>query len=146
MKISLMHVGLNSSDMVKTLDFYINGLGMKHGWTMSRKGKPWIEYVSVGDNSYLEFFYEKEGRTYSYENGSFKHICLECEDALQYADEIKGRGYELWKEPVMGPDGNWQFWLKDPDGHQIEVIQVSADSPHARERNGESYTSYDFQI
>jgi hypothetical protein len=38
----------------------------------------------------------------------------------------------LDRETVIGLDGNWQAWVKDPDGNAIEFMQLSEDSPQYR--------------
>ncbi len=48
----------------------------------------------------------------------------------------------LDREPVVGLDGNWQAWVKVPDGNAIELMRPSEDSPQreaassAGERDG----------
>ncbi len=41
-------------------------------------------------------------------------------------------GVALDPEPVVGLDGNWQAWVKDPDGNAIELMRLSEDSPQYR--------------
>jgi hypothetical protein len=38
----------------------------------------------------------------------------------------------LDRETVIGLDGNWQAWVKDPDGNEIELMQLSEDSPQRK--------------
>ena len=41
-------------------------------------------------------------------------------------------GVALDPELVVGLDGNWQAWVKDPDGNAIELMRLSEDSPQYR--------------
>lgn len=144
MEIKLSHVGINVSNMEKSLDFYVNGLGFRHAFTFYMNGKKWIEFVEFDNEKYIELFYEKPEREYSYVNGSIRHISFECDDVYTWAEQIKQRGYELMSGPEMGPDYNPQFWIKDPDGHQIEVIQVTENSPHYHSKKYKDYKEYYF--
>lgn len=146
MNIKLSHLGLNVSDMRRSLDFYTRVLGLKHAFSMKLNGNNWIEYLCIDDGQYIELFYEKPDREYSYSNGSFKHLCIETEDAKGYANLIRERGYEIWKEPIVGPDKNVQFWVKDPDGHQIEIMEMDKNSPQETFCREHKYKVYDFHI
>ena len=37
-------------------------------------------------------------------------------------------------KPGFGSDGNVQAWIRDPDGRDIELMQLSPDSEQARNR------------
>ena len=146
MKVKLSHIGFNVSDMEKSIDFYVNGLGLQRAFSYKANGADWIEFIQTDPSHYIELFYEKEGKSYHYENGSFRHLSLECEDCIVYAEEIKSRGYEIWKEPVLGPDHNYQFWVKDPDGHPIEIIDTREHSPHKHNEKFNDFQEYDFDL
>jgi lactoylglutathione lyase len=32
--------------------------------------------------------------------------------------------------PRLGKDGNWQYWITDPDGNRFELMQIMPDSLH----------------
>jgi len=34
-------------------------------------------------------------------------------------------------EPAKGIDNNYQYWITDPDGNRIELMQIMDASPHA---------------
>jgi lactoylglutathione lyase len=41
------------------------------------------------------------------------------------------RGLKIEGEPTRGLDGNFQYWIADPDGNRIELMQINPESPHA---------------
>ena len=44
-------------------------------------------------------------------------------------EDLRTEGVALDQEPVVGLDGTWQAWVKDPDGNAIDLMQLSEDSP-----------------
>ncbi len=142
----LSHCGFNVSNMKKTLKFYTEIMGFERAFSFHMDDNPWIEFIRIAPYQYVELFYEKPNREYNYINGSFKHFCIDVADVRAYAEQIKAKGCELFKEPQLGPDGNWQFWVKDPDGHQIEIIQVDENSPHEQFEKDEKYRVYEFHM
>jgi hypothetical protein len=45
--------------------------------------------------------------------------------------ELAARGSEIAKAPTVGLDHNLQYWIDDPDGNPIELMQIMPDSPQA---------------
>jgi len=144
MNIRLSHVGLNVSNMEKSLQFYTEVMGFERAFSFHLDDRPWIEFVRIAPNQYVELFYEKPNREYSYVNGSYKHLSIDVTDVRLLAEQIRSKGVELFREPGMGPDGNWQFWVKDPDGHQIEIIQIDENSPHSLFEKNQEYAVYEY--
>jgi catechol 2,3-dioxygenase-like lactoylglutathione lyase family enzyme len=58
-------------------------------------------------------------------------LCLLVDDLAATLKDLKARGLPIVGEPAQGLDRNWQYWLKDPDGNPIELMQIVAASPHA---------------
>ena len=126
------HTAYNTSQMDKMLDFYCNGLGFEHAFTLKNDaGNPWIEYMKLAENTFVELFYAspeqlKEGDKH------YHHLCIRVSDIHKIDDYLKSKGIPLlWNGPTMGKDKNWQCWVADPDGNKIEFMYVSPDSPQA---------------
>ncbi|WMJ24274.1 VOC family protein [Paludicola sp. MB14-C6] len=128
MNYSIAHVAFHAADMQKSLDFYCNKLGLSHSFSIQdNDGNPWIEYLKVTDNQFIELFYEKREQVLN----SYAHLCLRVEDIHALAAELKSKGVSLDVEPMQGKDLNWQCWAKDPDGNPIEFMQIDSNSPQA---------------
>jgi hypothetical protein len=54
------------------------------------------------------------------------------DDIHAVCEHLRTEGVALDREPVVGLDGNWQAWVKDPDGNPIELMQLSEDSPQRK--------------
>lgn len=138
---SLAHAGFRVKNMEESFKFYIDGLGFKHKFTMYRqKGdvNPWIEYLEFGDHQFVELFHcreEKKPHPDLREYYSIHHIALIVDDIHAAFKEAKEKGLHIKTEPLLGPDNTWQFWLIDPDGNEIEMMEYTNDSLQLVERD-----------
>lgn len=128
------HVAFRITDLDRALDFYCQALGFREAFRLERDGEPspWIVYLHVAPGQFLELFPGGEGEvTPRGRAAGYNHYCLVVDDMLATLAELRSRGLPADGEPVLGLDGNWQFWLRDPDGNAIELMQISPDSPQA---------------
>ncbi len=150
----LAHVAFNVHDMEKALQFYCEGLGLEHAYTVlyddiydrlmkdhapaealasveKMKGRPWHAYLKIADGQFLELFY-----TYHEEplpgdlsgKCGYQHLCLEVADIHQAWEELTARGVEPTSQIRRGIDRSYQFWVADPDGNRIEIMQYTPQS------------------
>ncbi len=45
--------------------------------------------------------------------------------------QLAERGLPIEGAATLGQDNNWQYWIADPDGNRIELMQIMPQSPHA---------------
>ncbi|HEY6540960.1 MAG TPA: VOC family protein [Ktedonobacteraceae bacterium] len=128
----LGHVAFRIRDLDRSLDFYCNKLGFRKAFHLDREGtpSPWIVYLQVAPGHFIELFPggqgENDPRTIGY-----NHFCLLVDDMATTLKELEARGLPISGEPTLGLDNNWQYWIQDPDGNPIEIMQITANSPHA---------------
>ncbi len=126
----IAHVAYTVSDMEKSLHFYCDQLGFQKAFEIrDDKGKPWINYIKVGKNQFIELFYGGKRKECPQDEAGFSHLCLEVDDIQKAAEELKKKGVIIDVEPKQGKDLNWQCWIRDPDGNRIEFMQISENSP-----------------
>ncbi len=124
------HTAYTVADMKASLHFYCDILGFYHAFSIpDDQGNPWIEYLKVNQNSFIELFYNREGENTP---ASYSHLCLEVDDIDEIARRLEENGVTLDAKPSQGKDKNWQCWAKDPDGNRIEFMQMHPDSPQMR--------------
>lgn len=126
------HVAIFVSDLERSLDFYCNRLGLRRAFHLDREGtpSPWIVYLQIAPGYFLELFSGGANKSVPRSPG-YHHFCLLVDDLAATLKELEASGLPISGEPVRGLDQNWQFWLSDPDGNPIELMQISDDSPHA---------------
>jgi lactoylglutathione lyase len=125
---AISHVALRVKNIERSLDFYVAKLGFKEMFRLERDGKLWLMYIRVTDTQYLELFPEGKGEHPAAPDAvGYNHICLEVPDIEQSVQELAALGIPLTRPKIKAADGNWQTWIEDPDGHRIELMQLSKD-------------------
>ncbi len=126
------HTAFVILDLERSLDFYCKKLGFRQVFQLDRAGtpSPWIVYLQITAGQFLELFPGGTGENPARPLG-FNHLCLLVDDLPTTLRELEARGLPLTDQLVQGLDNNWQYWLTDPDGNRIELMQISPDSPHA---------------
>jgi len=128
------HVAFRITDLGRALDFYCGGLGFREAFRLERDGEPspWIVYLQVAPGHFVELFPGGEGSVAPRGRGAgYNHFCLLVDDMEATLRGLRERGVAVTGEPVRGMDTNWQFWLQDPDGNAIELMQIAGGSPQA---------------
>lgn len=130
------HLAFEVKDMDKSMDFYCNALGLKKAFDLrDEKGNPFIQYLKVSENQFIELFYAKVDKEKANGDRSYSHMCLEVDDIYKTVESIRSKGVHIDSEPVRGKDLNYQSWIRDPDGNRIELMQMDPDSPQAKSKN-----------
>ncbi|MGC8601207.1 MAG: VOC family protein [Thermoprotei archaeon] len=124
----LGHVAIATRNLDEMKKFY-ESLGLRYSFTLENdKGEPWIVYMRLG-GAFIELI-KAEGKERA--NGlGLAHVCFLVDDMYDTIEELHKKGVET-TEPNMGRDGNIQCWVKDPEGNQIELMQVLPGSPQSR--------------
>lgn len=127
------HIAFAVSNLEKSLEFYEKILGFKRLFNLERDGKIFLVYLKITEDQYLELFPQKE--ISQRENQNFMHLCFITDDIFNTVKKIKDRGWEIDGDPILGPDGNYQAWIEDPDGNKIEIMQILPDSLQKRSKD-----------
>ena len=123
----MLHTMLRVGDLQKSLDFYIEVLGMK----LLRKsdypdGKFTLAFVGYGeekDHTVLELTHNWDTAKYDLGN-AYGHIALEVQDAYKACDAVRAKGGKVVREAGPMKHGATVIaFVEDPDGYKIEFIQ-----------------------
>lgn len=152
------HCALFVKDYEKSMEFYTKILGFKNKFSLyNNAGDIWLTYVEFGKTKFIEIYPKKEtkgiqieeDRTtdfYPPEGKNIGHICLTVDNLMPVARDLQGKGVTLWSgpsymgrkeknpyEPHLYMDAAEIFYIDDPDGNSIEVMQYTKDSPQLKE-------------
>lgn len=128
MKYSIGHVSYFVKDINKTLEFYSDVLGFRQMFELKQEGSPNSTiYVRIAPGQFIEFFIREDRPVVKHEDESFGHLCLHVEDIYAAREEIMAKGVEV--TPIrMGYSKSLICFLDDPDGNNIELMQLTAES------------------
>lgn len=126
------HVAFVISDLERSLDFYCNKLGFRRAFQLDRDGtpSPWIVYIQIAPGHFIELFPGGHGENPARPVG-YNHFCLLVDDMTATLKTLQARGLPITGEPARGQDNNLQYWVQDPDGNRIELMQIVSASPQA---------------
>ncbi len=114
---SLNHVGLHVVDVEQTCAFYREVLGL------SQLPRPDFDFpgawFALGELQELHIIGRRASGDLRFKES---HFSLEVEDLDGFVERLEGLGLER-RGPVDRPDGARQVFVKDPEGHEIELLE-----------------------
>jgi lactoylglutathione lyase len=133
----LAHLAFAANDLKKTLAFYAQ-LGLREAFRLNNAdGSLMLVYLHVEGDQFIEIFPNGPSLDPA-RRSSFMHVCLRVDDLQETITQLRNRGVIIRKEPSLGLDRNWQAWIKDPDGNDIELMQLDESSPQRKTARGET--------
>lgn len=131
------HIAFRVTNLQRALDFYCNKLGFSEAFRLEQEGQPspWIVYIQIAPGAFIELFPDAPSAPGTIPGrdpqASYKHVCLLVDDMSATLSDLAVRGLEIAKAPIVGLDHNLQYWIDDPDGNPIELMQIVPASPQA---------------
>ena len=124
----LGHPAFAAHDVDQTLRFY-EIIGIEEAFRLHHDdGSLMLVYLHVSGDRFIEVFPGGPARDPDRVQ-SFKHICLLTDDIHAAVGRLREKDAPVDREPLLGLDGNLQAWTHDPDGNQIELMQLAEDAP-----------------
>jgi len=137
----IAHNAIRVTDMDKAVDFYCNAMGFTKAFEIANaKGEPWIVYIKVCKNAFVELFFDGvayNDPAYSSSRIGYHHWCVSVGDIDGIAKLAYDKGLLKQPEAGTGSDENRNIWIHDPDGNALEFVSYSPDSPHMKNNEGE---------
>ena len=130
----LSHVAIRTRSISDSVRYYTEILGLREAFRMFREdGSPGTVYLYIAPGQYLELFQDgtREGISGPDVIG-ICHLCLMTKDIRRSYDNVKTAGGPLDSEIKRGKSQCWMFWTHDPDGTQIEVMEMPPESLQAQ--------------
>ena len=128
-KLEISKVGrvcVTVADTDRALDFYVGTLGFEKvvDVPMGPPGMRWVEVAVSGAETTIALAPPPEGRE---AGGSETGICLDTSDVDSVHAALKSAGADVDDEVSRyGGPVPPMFWLRDPDGNSLIVVQPSS--------------------
>ncbi|MCC5889400.1 MAG: lactoylglutathione lyase [Alkalibacterium sp.] len=125
MRKRMLHTCIRVKDLDKSLLFYKDVLGLKE---VRRLDYPDYKFTLVylalpGDEVELELTYNyDQEEPYDLGNG-YGHIAIGVENLETTHEEYNQSGYDVTELKGLSDGAASYFFIKDPDGYKIEMIQ-----------------------
>jgi lactoylglutathione lyase len=122
--VGLSHVALYVHDLDKSRAFYKDFLGFAEPYSLTNSdGSLRLTWIKINDRQTLELFPEQEPGS-----DRLYHIAVETDDAVAMRDYLASRGVRVPDKVGKGKIGNLNYFIQDPDGHTVEIVQYPPDS------------------
>ena len=121
-----LHTMVRFKDLDKSFKFYTEELGFVESRRKEFPEKKFdLVYLMLpGSPDYeleLTYNYDQEE---GYEIGTgYGHIAISNPDIKTLREDLMGKGYEVTEIRGLTPNSNKYFFVTDPDGYRIEIIQ-----------------------
>ena len=128
------HIAVTVKDMTESFRFYTHALGFRSAFAFRHPdtGAPWIEYLSIAPGQFIELFANGTRPAVTGRDViGLCHICLQTPDIGKAYEELKAKGITPDTEIRRGKSNCLLFWTHDPDGNQVEIMELTEDSLQA---------------
>jgi len=117
--VCISHIALYVHDIEKSRAFYRDFLGFAEPYSLpNADGTLHLTWIKINDQQTIELFPEKQAGS-----DRLYHIALETDDAEGMRNYLASRGVEVPDRVPTGKIGNRNYFIKDPDGHSVEIVQ-----------------------
>ena len=119
-KIKIHHTMMTVADIERSVDFYVNRIGLKLLQPLREMPYP----LDPRKKTWSALLTDENGGLIQLGSPGYIHICLAVDDVEKTVEEFKSKGIEVAKEPFQMPNGRKSpIWFKDPDGVWIEIVK-----------------------
>ena len=121
-----LHTMIRVKDLDKSFKFYTEELGFRESRRKEFPEKKFDLVYLILPNSpefelELTYNYDQE-KPYDLGTG-YGHIAISHPDIISLREDFVAKGYEVTEIRGLTPDSNKYFFVEDPDGYRIEIIQ-----------------------
>ena len=119
----------SSATCPKARAFYEDLLGFEESFTLPKPdGSVDIAFVKINDRQWIELFNRPSAG-----EGQLNHIAIYTDDADRMRTYLASKGVAVPEKVGKGRTGNKNFMVKDPDGHNVEIVEYQPDSWTAKD-------------
>jgi catechol 2,3-dioxygenase-like lactoylglutathione lyase family enzyme len=127
--LGVAHLAVFVSDLPKARAFYEGLLGFDESFTLPKPdGSVDIAFVKINDRQWIELFNRPSAG-----EGQLNHIAIYTDSADRMRTYLASQGVAVPEKVGKGRTGNKNFMVKDPDGHNVEIVEYQPDSWTAKD-------------
>jgi catechol 2,3-dioxygenase-like lactoylglutathione lyase family enzyme len=128
----ISHAAFYVSDMKKAREFYEGFLGFQSPFSIPRKNPAeQLVWIKINDRQTVELF---PGSEVAPDAERMYHVAVETDDAEAMRVYLKSRGVTVPEKVGVGKIGNKNYFIKDPSGNIVEIVEYMPDGWTMREK------------
>ncbi|MEO7598890.1 MAG: VOC family protein [Opitutus sp.] len=129
--LGISHAAFYVTDLAKARAFYEGFLGFAEPFTLPRKTGGELVWIKINDHQTIELF---PGSEVSPQTDRLYHVALETDDAEGMRLYLKSKGVAVPDKTPVGKIGNKNYFIKDPNGITVEIVEYAPESWTVREK------------
>lgn len=126
----ISHAAFYVTDMARARAFYEGFLGYASPFSIPRKNGGELVWIKINDRQTVELF---PGSEVSPEADRLFHIAVETDDAEAMRVYLASKGVVVPEKTAVGKIGNKNYFIKDPNGNTVEIVEYMPDGWTKRE-------------
>jgi lactoylglutathione lyase len=121
----VLHPAIWVSDIDRTLDFYVDGLGLTKTREFVGGDGATNVYVAGDDGVEIQFKHQADGGERSYQPGAYDHVAVAVDDTDAEVERlVEETGCPVRRGPLTSDGANARIaFIEDPDGYGVELIE-----------------------
>ena len=128
----ISHAAFYVTDMNRAREFYEGFLGFQSPFSIPRKNPTeHLVWIKINDRQSVELF---PGSEVAPDADRLYHIAVETDDAEAMRVYLQSRGVEVPPKTAVGRIGNRNYFIKDPQGNTVEIVEYMPDGWTMREK------------
>ena len=127
----ISHAAFYVSDMAKAREFYEGFLGFASPFSIPMPGGGDLVWIKINDRQTVELF---PASGVMPEAERLYHIALQVDDAEAMRLYLRARGVAVPATTPTGRIGNRNFFVKDPSGNTVEIVEYLPEGWTVREK------------
>jgi lactoylglutathione lyase len=129
--LGISHIGFYVSNLQKARWFYEDFLGFAEPYDLKRDdGSVSLAFIKINDDQTIELSTDPPKQ-----DGQLSHIAFYTDSAEGMREYLGSLGVKVPPTVPKGKIGNLNFAVRDPDGHNVEIVQYVPES-WARQQAG----------
>lgn len=129
--VGISHAAFYVSDLAQARAFYKDFLGFAEPYSIPRKKGGELVWIKINDHQTIELF---PGSEVAPGSDRLFHIAVETTDAEAMRVYLRARGVTVPDHTSTGKIGNANYFIKDPNGNTVEIVQYLPQSWTVREQ------------
>lgn len=129
--LGLSHAAFYVTDLTKARVFYEGFLGYASPYSLPRQDGGALVWIKINDRQTIELF---PGAEVTPQADRLYHIALETDDAEGMRLYLAARGVKVPDKTGVGKIGNKNYFIKDPNGNTVEIVEYLPDGWTVREK------------
>jgi catechol 2,3-dioxygenase-like lactoylglutathione lyase family enzyme len=119
--LGIAHLAVFVGDLEAARGFYRDFLGFEETLTVHKPdGSVDVAVMTISDRQSIELINRPTAG-----EGQLDHVALQTDDVGRMREYLVSRGVGAPSAVASGPGGGKQFFVIDPDGHRVEIVELS---------------------